>query len=77
MATKEEVVEDSNVDANVDVAPTLQHNVAKESRCPQRLNDDANVAYDVAKALRNRERALKELVDTEKTYVDGLGKLVE
>ncbi len=32
---------------------------------------------DVEKALRCRDHALKELVDTEKTYVDGLGKLVE
>lgn len=42
-------------------------------------DSDAAVSlqYDIGKALRCRDHALKELVDTEKTYVDGLGKLVE
>jgi len=33
-------------------------------------------SHDVGRALRLRDHALSELVETEKTYVDGLGKLI-
>ena len=62
MDSKEEDVESSNTNLkSQDLIPDVA----------------STVKYDVARALRCREQALKELVDTEKTYVDGLGKLVE
>eukprot|EP01084_Bolivina_argentea_P241209 404993_1 len=40
------------------------------------MEDTKENDKQIAKALRNRDHALCELVETEKTYVNGLGKLI-